>query len=205
MKNARDMPTTMNWSYRQTKIEENDASHTKVGTSRVHAIKDYKTMGTDGRMEFFIETEFVTNGSASQSRIVIKTIASEAMDDAGFTSMNISRARKLQWTGFSVGYQKKKSEVEITNHIQTNTIGKVRYGSVEELTIPLQLSDLLNSVRVGSGIFILLNSEASADKRIQIPFAYLVGYLAKLSENGFLEQNERSFVLKLQSAINDMN
>ncbi len=200
-----DMHRMLERSFRLTDVGEREKATIKRATSRTITIKSYVVLGARGRIEYCIVTDLDKASGTSMSRIVVKTRSSEAVEDANTLLPSSPRktgsARKRQWNGYTLQYHKKDVPVELASQYSDTLTRKARFDSIEELTIPIDTSGLVKPVRFGSSIRLTMHSKISMDMQLEIPFAFLAGYLAKLADEGFLPEKDQVLMGKLRDAI----
>ncbi len=204
-KNLSDMNAAVELSVRQAKVEFNEQANTKTVSSWEMGAKDFMALGARGWIKYFIVADKNDTSSDQSARIVIKTMASEAVDDAE-TLMpapprNSGRSRRLQWHGYDLQYHRRDAVMTLAKENADKGLGQAYSGLIEEVVIPINHEDLLKPVRVGSGIAISLDSKLSTSVELDLPSGFLVGYLLKLSQEGFLTGEESEFIGKLADAI----
>lgn len=200
-----DMHKMMERSFRLTEVRDKQKATIKRATSRTVTMKNYVALGPRGTIEYCIETDLDRGTGAVTSKIVVKTRSSEAVEDDNNALPSSPRrtgsARKRQWNGYTLQYYRKDALMELGSSYSDSLTRKARFGSVEELAIPVDVAELMKPVRVGSGITVHLHSKISPEMRLEIPFAFLVGYFAKLTGENFLPEKDEGLIGKIRGAI----
>ena len=203
-RNLEDMSAAMDVSFRQTKIENNEETGVLTASSWEMGAKDFMALGARGWVKYYVVASLDKSGTLT-TNIIVKTMASEAVEDEDAfmpaPPRNSSRARRLQWDGYELRYHRRDAVMTLASEESSEGLGKAYSGLMEEVIIPIELDDLLKPVRVGSGINILLSSKRSTEMELDLPFGFLVGYLSKISTEGFLPDEDKIFVGKLSQAI----
>lgn len=206
--NEDDMHQVMQRSYRMTYVGITKDSEKKVAVSRVVPIRDYALLGTQGKLSYSIQSTLNSGPNSVQSSLHVVTTASEAVENPSLTFMGgartATRSTKKQWSNYSLKYYRREEEMALSEIRAEIVNNQLKTGLVEELAIPIDVAELMAPLKVGSGLHLTLHSNLSGDKELQFPFAYLVGYLAKLSEEGFLSEKDQAFVGKLKGAIDNL-
>ncbi len=201
----KDMHKMAERAYRLTKFRDGSDNTSRKARGQSLSARNFMILGRRGIIEYYLATHRDAATGATSSWIMVETTGSEAVED-DTTLLPASRrrtlgARKHQWNGYSVRYQKKTTPIDLAVMTLEGRTSKARMGATEELEIPVTTNDLFAPVRVGSGISVTLHSEVSDDMQLEIPFGYLVGYFARAAEEGYLPDDDKKLVERLRAAL----
>lgn len=204
-KNANAMRRIHEKSYRLTKISKQRKQKNLKATSQELWARDFKVLGKQGRIKYYVASEFGMQPSDSTSTIIIDTISSETVEGTS-TALPSSPRRtgggsKKQWHGFSAYYFKRNEVIRLKSMLDEQRKKRAQFGSRERIEVQLQTKELFRPIRFGSGLTITLHSDLSDDMTLEIPFAFLTGYFAKLAETGALTEKQATLSKRIGQAI----